>query len=332
MQKTLRKRVLQSQENIYKNYSLEELRRFVQNVELPLASFVDYPTELLRIFYEQQPWLKNASVQAQRDYFIARNNRLTRAVIEKRKRRLQQLHTRVKLFINTLMPFKADNVIAQTARKVSPQVKQLLIGEEHDQPAVSAAILQLVKEIRARNPHRRIICFSEFIVQDFPIQSLLKQKASNKIDQGYFNIYSWMQDHQIRVFGLEPKQVGKYQTVQQLHTDGHMHFEKHYIWETLLGIQWRNQQWFALLQKYRQLYPDALFIIHAGSGHTGYAQPFTLTEYFNPQETFVVHVQKKAKNNKLNLSTVDQFNVAALGWTNKELSHLVGFDVLLTVD
>ncbi len=333
LQKTLHKRVLKSQENVYQ-YSLEELSLFLQDVELPLVSFVDYPSEIFNLFYEQKPWLQNAPIQVQRDYFISHNNRLTHAVIKKRHQTRVALHARMTDVLHKRVPFTSDDVIAQTARNISPQVKQILIGEEHNKPAVSASILQFIKEVRARNPHRQIICFSEFILQNASVENIAKRKALNPIEQGYFDIYNWLGRNQVKVVGLEPEQVKQYQTVSQWHSDGYMHFEKHYIWETLWGMQWRNQQWLNVLQKYRQKYPDALFIVHAGSGHTGYTQPFTLATHFNPQETFVVHFEKKRSNDRYRrlLATVDDSNVAALGWTDKEINRLIGFDVLITLD
>ena len=83
--------------------------------------------------------------------------------------------------------------------------------------------------------------------------------------------------------------------------------------------------------RYRKKYPDALFIIHTGAWHSGYIMPFSLAQAFNPQETFVAHFMRKDCT-LINEFTHGLVNAPVLGWTDKKLARIAGFDVQILTD
>lgn len=141
-------------------------------------------------------------------------------------------------------------------------------------------------------------------------------------------IYDWLQQHRVPVVGLEMPAVGVTDNTLVVLKDEAGRKVTQDIWKSLSGLYLRNQAWLRVIRQYRQKYPDALFIIHAGAWHTGYIMPFSLAQSFAPQETFVALFMKEDYT-LLNLFSRGRLSAPRLGWKDKHLARVAGFDVQL---
>lgn len=327
LQKTLKKRAMLSLDKINPNYLSDNQLEVLP--ELPVLYLENWTEEMSALFSKGQPWLQKASLAAQRHYFTALNNRLINKTMQQELKNRQLRKYRFKEILSWRIPFTNADVITQTARLIPPQVKQILIGEELSQAAVQRSIFEFIQQLYLRNFNQKIVYFSELMIQEGGDPALREAVMNGMfVTPEHKQIVKWLQDKNIEVVGLEPERVWQPTDVEVLRIDGNTTN----IWSSLLGVEWRHRQWLAVIQKYRQKYPDALFIIQAGSRHVDYLQPFTLAAAFKPEETFVAEFEKKKLNDNIGLATVDNSNVAALGWTDEEIKRLMGFDVLISVE
>ena len=125
--------------------------------------------------------------------------------------------------------------------------------------------------------------------------------------------------------------------------------QKTSVWASLEGMLVRNEHYAAILQEYRKMHPDALFIVYTGAAHVQYISPFSLSKKFPPEETFVVSLYPSqrlgltpAESQSMNVrpfytSLMSEFDFATGGtfpqktlyWKTKESARAAGFDVQL---
>ncbi|MBR4592684.1 MAG: hypothetical protein IKO35_05695 [Elusimicrobiaceae bacterium] len=160
--------------------------------------------------------------------------------------------------------------------QIKPDIQYLLIGEEHYSNNVEEVIAQLVGKVPGGlvSESREIILFSEFYGEEFVLDpddpfmmfAGIKDPVAREARDAY-----------IPIVGLEPPFAGD---------DGFN------LWENtqVEGVRLRNARWLEKIRAYREKYPDALFIIHAGRGHISYYEPFSLGKTLAGEKTFVVEV------------------------------------------
>ena len=182
----------------------------------------------------------------------------------------------------------ADKEAQFVISQLNPDTQYLLIGEEHFSTNVRDFIADLLWETSEAmdsetDTRRGIILFSEFVKEG----TWLRPLDVHSPDAFTFlkNILTKIKDPVVRmslglgipIIGLEPDFVNA-SSVE--------------IWQNteVEGFRLRNQRWLNTLRKYRQKYPNALFIIHAGRGHISYYEPFSLGKMLEGEERFVVEV------------------------------------------
>ena len=133
-----------------------------------------------------------------------------------------------------------------------------------------------IPQLRALFPQREIILFTEFLPENFkwagkPIRGIEFPNALRE----YFPIWNVALEAQIQVIGLEAPDVleGPCE-VRYLNEKHNLRVDK--IWGSLEGLRIRNDRWQKTLAAYRRQYPDALFVVYSGVGHSLYNGPFTL--------------------------------------------------------
>ena len=331
LDKILKARAEASQKNIYKKANQQDLKILLDELEMPVVGVKNWSDDMSFFFYKMHPALKNASNKAFKNYALAFHNRLAAGTVQRRKKIQADMQAYTQQLIEQSVSFKPEEFAQRAAEKVPPGVKQILIGEEHDVPEVSAYILDFIKAVYARNPNRRIIYFTEFVSQDVAFASMLPMLRFSGKDAAYYRIYDWVYKHSFAAHGLENPAVSLSNDVELLFKQEDGTVQAHSLWQSLSGIYLRNTSWLQLLMRYRKKYPDALFIIHTGAWHSGYIMPFSLAQAFNPQETFVAHFMRKDCT-LINEFTHGLVNAPVLGWTDKKLARIAGFDVQILTD
>lgn len=332
LEKTLIKRVRQTHNKIYNNIGLAQMGEILFAGEYPVLFSDSWSPELKQVFLHDKPWLLAAGEQAQRSYFIAWHNRLVATVIKERKELKKAIQQNINRLQKERVPVTQAPLAMQAADLIPPNTKQILIGEQHQIKGVSQEILSFIKNVQAQNPRRQIIYLTEFLLQDIdPLYTLSIMQLYIK-DQPYYDIFFWLSTHNICMMGLEPHYVWGMNS-PRLYL-GHLFQPKPFpvpLWESVSGVYLRNQSWRGAIAAARKKYPDALFIIHAGYGHTDYTSPFSIAGMFNPQETFVLRVVQEEESLFHTFSEGKLAGFSLLGWKDKQLALLAGCDAQIKV-
>ena len=184
--------------------------------------------------------------------------------------------------------------------QIKPDTQYLLLGETHWSKNVKTIIADVLGEIRSAKQfaNRKIFLFSEFYRQGAVLPTregeILKlpdtmNDLRSVLIKLKYPVFQKAWDMNITAIGLEPDFVtGKD------------------IWATnqVESARLRNKEWLKTILQYREQYPDALFVIYAGQGHTNYDEPYSLGDFFAGEKTFVAAVEWMdwRKLNELSLS------------------------------
>lgn len=224
--------------------------------------------------YPNQSFLKN-SVQTG-DYLAARNNRLFLREIERVQKVWAQIDANLPRLkeeaANTPQP---QDPVAWLSQIIPPQTTQLFIGEAHGFNEIHQAVSTLVQNLQTRFPQRKILVFTEFLPEGI---TWSKKPDLSKIPDylhKHFSIWDDLLEANISVIGLEmPSAVTDDCVVRYLNDEGAL--RRQTVWASLEGVRLRNERWQKTLAKYREQFPDALFIVYTGADHVMYNRPFTL--------------------------------------------------------
>lgn len=279
------------------------------------------------------------------DYFLTNNNRAVEKFYPRMQLRQEQIQQHLADFeaatIPVSHPEKED--MHWLASRIPTDTNYLLIGEAHRFPEIRQSVSTLLHEIRQRFPEKKIFLFSEFLMEG---EVWTEQDAFELYLKQFREVWNTAQKENIPAIGLEPLFVkDKDANVHIIHKTGKKTLgvassHKHNIWASLEGMKLRNTRWMEVIKTYRENYPDALFIIYAGSWHVEYALPYSLTEYLPAKETFVATLFPNCHPYHRTCSTItstfDQltdgkFPQRVLQFRDPALSRLAGMDVQIKV-
>lgn len=145
------------------------------------------------------------------------------------------------------------------------------MGEYHH-PQITQTLQETLKSFAVRHPDKKIIVFSEFMEEwgfDPEKAPLFKQYILPLEKAGI----SWV--------GLKESCPMKATVLSEEYNMP--------VQAILMGLKTRNEHWISIIKKWRQKYPDALFIIHAGAAHVDYWEPYSVSQRFTQEESFVIH-------------------------------------------
>lgn len=330
---TLKKRVQQSKRKVYANTALNNLPKWAFLSEFPIQRFQDWPNELSAQLYQEQPWLQEASLQAQQNYFIALQNRLLKTVVAQRKQLQADLARNAQRLAAKQEFFWPTPTAGQAASSVGKKVKYVFVGEEHAKPLVQKEISSFIRALQEENPDRQIVYLTEFLPKDRSIFKFINKLREHKTPalEGYYQLFKDVLLAEVPMYGLEAISVMEKAPVSIHEVPFAAAQRVSNMWGSLVGVYLRNKAWLKTIEAYRKQYPQALFVIHAGMGHTDYNAPFSLARHFAPEETFVLFVAQNIPN------FVDRWCPGILdgrkmtGWKDKDLARLAGFDVQIIV-
>ena len=303
---------------------------------------IDIPTQIL--YPDMKDYLTNPFQRGL--YFIARNNREVAKWLPKWDEYKQNILSNIPAFQaakGTLIPSPEEDV-QFIADRVTKDTQYLLLGETHGYSDLQKFVKQVVHEVRQRMPEREIVFFTEFISEDItdPLNETLGV---------------WMEPHRqiwkqvvadgIPVYGIEPEFV-RYQsskTIRQaLLYKGATLSNRADIWSLVEGLRLRNTHWLNRIETFRQNHPDALVILHAGTGHIGYNEPHSVGRALRGPETLAVTLYplptkevpgnpeyQESYTSLFDDLTNGEFPERVLYFNDPKLSHLAGFDVQLKI-
>lgn len=240
------------------------------------------PTHL----YPQATFLKPENLS---DYFLAQNNKEIVKI-------LPLVQEREKIVLNSISHLKTTQEFVNhphtedmnwLASQITPNISTFLLGEVHYKPEIQENIVDLLSHLRAQNPTREIILFTEFLPQD-SVWGIDIKKSPFEV---YTKVWKSATDNNILTIGLEPNFVED-NDVEMIYHSASSRWDflaacyHQNIWASLEGLRIRNENWIQTLNKYRTLHPDALFIVYAGSGHLIATEPYSIATYFEQQNTF----------------------------------------------
>lgn len=271
-------------------------------------------------------------------YFLFRRNREIIDRLPQLQQQQQELLRHLPLLhrAQTVISHPPQEDVAWILSQIPEQTDYLLLGERHNFPQISSRIAQLVSGLRKRTT-RPILVFTEFL----PENEIWDLSATATRLPQQAPLWETLQTMGIHVIGLDPKFVD-----DNLHTTSTSFVFNQpvtqNIWASFEGLRLRNTRWLSLLNQARKLFPDALFVIYAGTLHVSYGEPYSIADNLPHEQTFVItFYPDKAKNTKgqwtentsiFDVRTFEQFSSSRiLQFNHKRLSRLAGFDIQIKI-
>ena len=205
-------------------------------------------------------------------------------------------------------------------KQIPQNTSYLLLGEHHGMRQVLPTVSTLVRMLQRQQPERKIFLFTEFIyhrnhlvVNDFYKNMLADLESDKNLNIPVVGLETELADSDMNVVGTNGIFINS--------TD---------FWATREGLRIRNNYWLNILKKYRAVYPDALFIVYGGIGHLGYTYPYSISNLFPEQKTFVISFTPEMYTTDFDQLTKKKFYLERiLQFNDSKLSRLAGFDVQL---
>ena len=224
------------------------------------------------------------------------------------------------------------------AGQTNDKTDYLLLGEMHGFSELTNAISKFLLELRARQPNREILLFTEFLPED----KIWGKTVHSSFSKARNTIWRTATTAHIPVIGLEPEFVidSPDATIKYRSLIGKD--EEWPVWATIEGARLRNGRWLNTLRTYRQKYPNALFVIYAGNGHIDYAEPYSIGKELVGGNTLVVEMEPrvvKINHGKNRTFTIDDFDALTLGafpqrilwFSDPVTAQLAGFDIRIKI-
>lgn len=275
------------------------------------------------------------------NYFLTRNNLEIRKWLPRTYARNAFLQTHAQDFISARQPVThpAEHDMTWLVNQIPAQTNYLLLGERHHFADIQQQIANLLPQLRQKFS-QEIFLFTEFIPQDKSWTVALDYDEMAY----YLPIYLSAQTENISVIGLEPPFVHKTDVAlisqETLVLPPSLQITQD-VWQSLEGLRLRNEQWLRVLQQYREEHPDALFIIHAGYDHVGYAAPYSLGAQLRAQGSVFVasfaplaattHAGTTLLTSEFDQATDGLLPDRVLLFDTPELIRQAGFDVQIKI-
>ena len=223
-------------------------------------------------------------------YFLSQQNRALARKLPRMDRRMEEIKQREPDFhaARKPMPPSPQHDWEYLAKETLGK-DYVLLGESHI-PETPPVVARLLREIRrVHGEEKQIVFLTEFL----PAEGASLMEYDLFFDwRAYFDVFGEADKNHMIGGGLEPGFVF-HNPVSLLLTDESELWDvvidpRRRVWSSLEGVRLRNRAWLNTIQRFRQKYPDALFIIYAGSGHVSYAEPDSLGNVLAGPRTLVV--------------------------------------------
>lgn len=298
--------------------------------------------------YADKPFLTTRKQTA--NYMIAKSNRLFLREIERLKRLWNTLDERLPQLQEAAQQTpQVERPIEWLAQQIPDKTTTLFVGEAHGFAEITETVDRLLALLVQRNPRQQIILFTEFLPQDFHYTANTPREALHL--KKFERLWKRAIKRNIQVIGLEPMHVMEDHCRVELLSRENSKMVTGLQWAHLEGMRLRNEVWTHTLEKYREQYPDALFVVYTGAAHSLYNYAFSLSKALTketsfvtalyPREYFKMEVEHGWFSSSLTAQLVPfpdpldrmthegAFPQAIVQFTDPELAQLAGFDVRL---
>ena len=237
-------------------------------------------------------------------------------------------------------------------------VNTLFVGELHGYPEIKQAVYRILKQLREQQPNRKIILFTEFLPKDFAwkgkIPSSFNEWHGDHSIVGFWNknlrkLWDRASELGIPSIGLEPMRSCLNSSASFFQRDRKNVEKKKIDFDTsLTGMQYRNDNFVDLLQRYRKKYPDALFVVYTGAAHVEYHYFSSVSAQFELEKSFVLALLPSVERIAKKFHTREIFTIHTghpirdFTWAgnfpqkfqlfNKELAPIAGVDALIRLE
>ncbi len=206
------------------------------------------------------------------NYILAEMNRTEAFVVTQREEKAKQILDSIPVLQKHLRKYThpREQDMAWLAHQIPADTQYLLLGEVH-KSSLRPSIQQFMKELRTRFADRPIIFLAEFLQEGHSSELDFPEIYHDGRFVSYQPIFDEAKANGISVFGLEPQVVHKYWFFFVAKDNS-----VHPLWASWFGVKLRNELWLKTIEKYRSENPNALIVIHGGSGHLAYTEPFSI--------------------------------------------------------
>lgn len=335
MKKILQERVYLTRQR-FPSISHEQ-QHFVSKDDLPVKEIIKWHTKgWLKSPYNDLPFWHKLSERDRYNYFLAANNRASRKAITERLQAVQKIREHVEELWNTKRSFSPQSYDQLLLQMIPPETQYILLGEEHDFMQIQLFVANFLQAYRQKYPERQIIFLTEFLPAEADYSKVLKLML--QYSPAYGQVMLWALTHGISVKGLEIPHV----FFQDTWAVGDPAFGADYnlysMWVLPEGIRLRNRFWLQEIKKWREQYPQAVFIIYAGMDHVAYNTPFSIAKELPSDGTFVAQLLPEVGEQTVGYSLdkvggkqypFGQQNI--LSWESPALRRIAGFDIRMQV-
>lgn len=285
--------------------------------------------------YEELPFWKELSVQAKRDYFLSANNRAGALNLKVKQQAVKNIQEHLLPLWNERIQFAPQPFEKLLADIIPPQVKYILLGEEHYKSQIQVFLAKFFQEYQTKYPDRKVFLLTEFL----PIngkKTLLLQKMKVE-DPVYAFILDSAVGNGIKIKGLEPPYVHEEGDLLHIAPQWAEKGKVAGLWVTPEGMRLRNKAWISRIKELRKNNPDAVFMIYAGADHLAYNSFASLALQLPGEEVFVAHLfadtstpnETRGLLEAVGKDTYPFYLEEVLSWKDFSLRRIAGFDIRL---
>lgn len=230
--------------------------------------------------------------------FANKNNKLVLQALINHIQRIKWLNSYPHKGRSALQSTAGGNPIIQLAAHLKKE-KMIFLGEYHFNPEIQQFVSGLILALKAQNPKRRVVVFTEFLPltpRKLPDGQTVEtyyrhvnQENIPPITGMDISSYTYASDtfnqllkNRVEIYPLEDKQHVKLMA-QEYDSE---------LYELPLSVSMRNKTWARIIEnkmaQIRQTDPDALFVVYAGLGHVSWIYPYALPKFFAKEKPAAV--------------------------------------------
>ena len=230
--------------------------------------------------------------------------------------------------------------------RIGPEINYLFVGEEHGNPEIHRAMIQLLHGLRQKYPQRHIVLVTEFLpnimspeenlerikqlsssVEQTKMMSAIMAYGKNRLKNG---VWEALRANNIDFAGLEPAFVYNNENCAFVVKGADQNSPSYHfpLWVSDEGTRLRHLHWERRIHALRQKYPDALFVVYGGRGHFDYYRRSSIAKRFPRKERVLVRLLplEEAVPDEFIQATNYKFLQRTLYWQSEHLASLAGFD------
>lgn len=213
---------------------------------------------------------------------------------------------------NELATVSSGRAIKELAKRLSRE-KLVFIGEQHYDEDIQYAVGKLVLALKAQNPGRRVVVFTEFLDLYPEVETACARPESAQPLETYYRraeknmrrVAKLPKDEMFYAPALFNKWLRRAVEIYPLEDAAQIELLDYAAsgdFTNVLSVAMRNKFWARVIdtkiKEVRQENPDALFVVYAGVGHTSWVEPYSLPKFFTHESPVAVDITSQRPSSK----------------------------------